>query len=144
MVLKNCGSESKLKATGAGIRVSRGAGSVYPWAPVPLAWPACKAQSRMFLPEVKEMLWPRLQLSCGCQWERRQVPMGQQNALPEIPLKAGLAILLLCPSYPAGPHYKGLGGPLHDLFPGTLFFQEHSQWILPPPLRPLNYQHVQL
>lgn len=43
-----------------------------------------------------------------------------------------------------GPHDKGLGGPLHDLCPGTLFFQEPSQWMLPPPLRPLNYQHVKL
>lgn len=97
MVLNNCGNESKLKATGVSIHVPRGAGLVYPWAPrsVPASAPACKAQSRMFLPDMKEMLWPRLQLSRGCQWKRQQVPMGQQNALPEIPLKAGLAIWLL-------------------------------------------------
>lgn len=101
MVLKNCGSESKLKATGVSIHVPRGAGSVYPWAPrsvpasAPLLWPAHKAQSRMLLPDVKGMRWPRLQLSRGCPWERQQVPMGQQSALPEIPLKAGLAIWLL-------------------------------------------------
>lgn len=49
----------------------------------------------------------------------------------------------------SAPHFlqgltnKGLGGPLHDLFPGTLFFQEYSQWILLP-LRPLNYQDVKM
>lgn len=61
-----------------------------------------------------------------------QVTVGQQNKLLANSFETRINNLVTssAPQIPAGLHYKVLGGHLHDLFPGTLFFEECSQWIL--------------
>ena len=73
-------------------------------------------------PGAKEVLWSCLQLSCGCQQERLQVTVGQQNKLLANSFETRINNLVTtsAPQIPAGLHYKALGGHLHDLFPGTL------------------------
>lgn len=91
-----------------------------------------KLRAEGSLPDAKEVRWSWLQLSCGCQQERLQVTVGQQNKLLANSFETRINNLVTssAPQIPAGLHYKVLGGHLHDLFPGTLFFEECSQWIL--------------
>lgn len=76
-----------------------------------------KLRAEGSLPDAKEVWWSWLQLSCGCQQERLQVTVGQQNKLfaNSFETRINNLVTSCAPQIPAGLHYKAVAGYLYDL-----------------------------